>query len=64
MPYRVTFSYRKKRYASADVFETKNKAKWLKDAFSGLNPRIVPVEGAEACPRGFKKETTGRCVKP
>ena len=63
MPYAVTFDYRKKRYASADRFETKNKAKWLKEALAGLNPRIVPTKDLESCPVGFKKETHGRCVK-
>lgn len=63
MPFAVTFDYRKKRYASADRFETKNKAKWLKEALKGLNPRIVPTKDLESCPVGFNKERNGRCVK-
>jgi len=62
MPYKVTFTWKGRRYASADSFDTTSSAKTFTYTLAGLNPRIARVKDAKSCPSGFKK-IRGRCVK-
>lgn len=64
MPYVVTFDWKNRRFSSADHFKNKNEGKWLKEALVGQNPRYVPVDTMEACPKGFRKRPSGDgCVR-
>jgi len=62
MPFKVTFTWKKKRYASADTFSTRTSARSLTRELVGLNPRIARVKDAKSCPSGFRK-IKNQCVK-